>query len=409
MAGYTTANTTKIWLLVKKTKTISVIIFEKKTGREIQTLHASTDSLLAYKKQFPVVFSFSGLHPDTEYALKIALDGMEIKNGFSVKTMKDLPSGDFSFLLGSCAMIFPKFLWPFYPRNRGNVFVPMKDVAADFMLWLGDNVYYRTRESRSLNGMMGRHVTERKRKRMKGFLKVMPQYAVWDDHDFGPNDSEGSFPFKENSWAVQKNFWPNPYFGTEKTKGAFSHFRYFDAEFILTDNRYYRTLPGDSGPTLLGEDQINWMFEILKNSDATFKFIVTGSQVLNEKNLHESYSHFPAERQRIFDFIHNNDIKGVVFLTGDRHHSELLKMNIPGNYPFYDFTCSPLSGIARKTKKTHEATNPLRIENTLVTEHNFGKISITGQSGNRTCLIQAFDEKADIIWEYTINEKELTK
>lgn len=409
MAGHTTPYSAKVWLLVKNTKNISVGIFEKISGKEIQTLSSCADSCLCYRTQFPAIFSFSGLIPNTEYGLKILLDNSEIKNKFSLKTLSANETKDFSFLLGSCAMIFPKFLWPFFPKNKDRIFEPMKNMPADFMLWLGDNTYFRKRNHRSLQGMYKRQYTERKRKRINNFLQTKPQYAIWDDHDYGPNDSDGKFKGKDNSLKIHQSFWANPSCGTETTKGIFSHFRHYDAEFILTDNRYYRTRPEDENPTLLGEEQIKWMLSILKNSDASFKFIVTGSQVLNEKNLNESYSHFPSERQRIFDFIRENTISGVIFLTGDRHHSELLKMNQPGNYPFYDFTCSPLSGIARPTMKTHEATNPLRIENTLVTKHNFGKISISGEVGNRVCTIETYDEKANEIWEYTITEKELKK
>ncbi len=407
MTGHTTATTTKVWLLARDVKNISLVITEKNSGKEVQKLSTCSDSCLNSKSQFPVTFSFENLLPETEYNLKIFLDENEIKNDFSFTTMKEISVNDFSFLLGSCAMIFPKWLWLFFPQNKGKIFVPMKDFKSDFMLWLGDNVYYRRKEHRSLDGMFKRHLIERKRERMGSFLKSMPQYSIWDDHDFGPNDSEGSFPLKENSCAIQKNFWANP--DCEGTHGVYTHFRHYDAEFILTDNRYFRTEPDDKNPTLLGDEQLQWIFNILKNSDATFKFIVTGSQVLNEKNLNESYSHFPAERQRIFDFIKENNITGVIFLTGDRHHSELLKMNQPDNYPLYDFTCSPLSGLARPTMKTHEATNPLRIENTLLTFHNFGKISIKGEKGKRNCTIETYDEKANKIWEYVVNENELKK
>lgn len=415
MAGHTTASSVKVWVLVKNTKNISVSIVEKNSGKEIRELSSCADSCLCYKSQFPAVFSFSGLRPATEYRLKILLDGSEIKNDFSLRTLSESETKDFSFLLGSCAMIFPRFLWPFFPKNKDQIFEPMQRTSADFMLWLGDNTYFRKRNHRSLNGMYKRNYTERRRKRINAFLQSRPQYAIWDDHDFGPNDSDGKFKGKDNSLKIHQSFWANPscglpgQAGTKAVNGIFTHFRHYDAEFILTDNRYYRTQPEDENPTLLGEEQILWMLDILKNSDATFKFIATGSQVLNEKNLNESYSHFPSERQRIFDFIRDNNISGVIFLTGDRHHSELLKMNQPGGYPFYDFTCSPLSGFARPTLKTHEATNLLRIENTLVTEHNFGKISITGEAGSRKCTIETYDKKANKIWEYSIDEKELRK
>ncbi len=51
----------------------------------------------------------------------------------------------------------------------------------------------------------------------------------------------------------------------------------------------------------------------------------------------------PEERQLLLNEIAARKIEGVVFISGDRHHSELNIMQRPGAYPLYEFTSSPLT------------------------------------------------------------------
>ena len=108
----------------------------------------------------------------------------------------------------------------------------------------------------------------------------------------------------------------------------------------MTDDRYYRAPKGDTSGDFLGETQMVWLKNKLLMSDATFKFICIGSQVLNDNNFGESYADYPRERNDLFDFIARNNIKGVIFLTGDKHYAEICKRDWHG-YPLYDFTSSP--------------------------------------------------------------------
>ena len=50
-----------------------------------------------------------------------------------------------------------------------------------------------------------------------------------------------------------------------------------------------------------------------------------GGQVLNPvtSEFVEDYSNFPEEKERILSELEKANIKGVVFVTGDRHQSEL--------------------------------------------------------------------------------------
>ena len=68
----------------------------------------------------------------------------------------------------------------------------------------------------------------------------MPQYAIWDDHDFGPNDGDKSFVLKETSRKVFMNCWANPSYG-EEGKGIYTRITYNDCDFFLMDDRYFRS------------------------------------------------------------------------------------------------------------------------------------------------------------------------
>lgn len=97
---------------------------------------------------------------------------------------------------------------------------------------------------------------------------------------------------------------------------------------------------------------MEWLKNSLLYSSATFKIITVGSQVLNPVSPYDKWRDFPAEYQELMDFLKEYKVNGVLFLTGDRHHSEIIKVDRPGTYPLYDITVSPL------TSGTHSFGGP---------------------------------------------------
>ena len=68
------------------------------------------------------------------------------------------------------------------------------------------------------------------------------------------------------------------------------------------------------------------MINALSYSEAPFKFIAIGGQVLSSGAVYENYANYPEERKYLLDKIREAKIEGVIFLDGDRHHSVLSKM-----------------------------------------------------------------------------------
>ena len=271
------------------------------------------------------------------------------------------------------------------------------------MLWLGDNVYFREPDLSSKSGMQYRYTHSRNIPELKTLLANVPQYAIWDDHDYGPNDSDRSFINKELSKETFDLFWANPPQNHPQLNGITTQFNQSDCDFFLLDNRYNKAPNNrlDADRTILGTPQLEWLKEALLSSNATFKFVAMGGQFLNTAPVFENYSAngYNAERQELIDFIWKHQIKNVVFLTGDRHHSELSQLSEPGKPTIYDLTVSPL------TSSVHESANEantLRVAGSHIAQRNFGLIKVTGPLQSRALEISIYSSEAKLLWQQNI-------
>lgn len=278
--------------------------------------------------------------------------------------------------------------------------------APDAMLWLGDNVYLREVDWWSPAGIGYRYAHARATPDLQALLAATPHYASWDDHDFGPNDSDRSYIHKDAALATFQRYWPNPTYGHGGVPGVFTQFQVGDAEVFLLDGRYHRA-PNDAPlaeRTMLGEEQLQWVLDALTASSAPLKVVVLGGQVLNPVDVFETYAAVaPAERQELLRQIQARGIDGVLFLSGDRHHTELIQIERAGTYPLYDFTSSPLTAGASTyalRPDSPEFENPARVPGTLVAgERTFGTLTLSGPRRDRTLTLRTFGVEGDLLWE----------
>src|SRR5690606_21162976 len=87
----------------------------------------------------------------------------------------------------------------------------------------------------------------------------------------------------------------------------------------------------------------------LKRSAAPFKVLAIGggwSSAENEAG-GDSWAVYMTERNEIFDFIRDEDIGGVVCISGDSHMGELncIPWSERGGYDIYDFCSAPLAQV----------------------------------------------------------------
>lgn len=318
----------------------------------------------------------------------------------------------FSFAVGSCLYINePEFDRPGKPYGSDyEILTSIYKKHPDLMIWLGDNTYMREPDWNTRTGILYRNTHTRSLPELQPLLASTSQYAIWDDHDYGPNDSDKGFWNKEQTLDAFKLFWANPSYGINGKPGVTTKIEWADVDFFLLDDRYYRSANhrNTGERTMIGEEQFQWLIDELTASQAKFKVVAIGGQVLNDAQIpYESYfSCFPEERKRLIETITAEGTKGVIFLSGDRHHTELSKLERKGTYPLYDFTISPLT--AGSGTQAQNEPNTLRVPGTFVGGvHNFAQFEVSGIRTNRVLKCTIFDKDGKEVWSRTLTAKEL--
>ena len=116
--------------------------------------------------------------------------------------------------------------------------------------------------------------------------------------------------------------------------------------------------------------------------------------------MYENVAQFPSERQQILERLEEEDIRGVVFLSGDRHTTELSELTLANGRKVYDLTVSPLTsgpGHAR------DEPNTLRVEGTYVEQRNYAVLSFDGPRKNRTCSIEVKGTDGTSLWKHDLD------
>lgn len=411
MLADVTHRTAAVWVQTDRPASVALMIPlpDPQGGRFLLTREVATDA------HGIATIRVGMLEPGQTYGYTVLVDGREEARPYptEIRTQPlwqwrtDPP--DFTIAVGSCAYANE----PAYDRPGTaygappDVFEAIADQRPDAMLWLGDNVYLREVDWWSAAGIEHRYAHARREPALQRLLASTAHYATWDDHDFGPNDADRSYVLKDAALDAFTRYWPAASRGIDGVPGVFGQFQWGDAEVFLLDDRYHRA-PNRSPAaerTVLGAAQLQWLLDALTSSRAPFKLVAVGGQVLNPAEVYETYANIaPAERQRLLDEIAARRIDGVVFLTGDRHHAELNRMERPGTYPLYEFTSSALSAGAG----TPRETNPLRVDGTLVAgRNNFGTLSFAGPRDARSLTMRTFATDGTLLWEHTVAASDL--
>lgn len=423
MLGPVELREAKVWIATKSPKDVATFMLKNKLGNIERTISPEYFSNYEFNT---CVFTIGGLEPGTQYdytiSVKTANGGMSERKG-KIKT-KSLfqwrnPAPDFSFLTGSCRYVNePQYDRPGRPYGLdSSIFETMAKEPAEFMLWLGDNWYTREVDYQGNWGLWYRAMRDRSQPVIQNFWSSMGHIAIWDDHDFGPNDYGKSYHLKETSREVFKHFWPNHNYGDGKD-GIYTRYQYNDVDFFMLDNRWWRdydklpdSINGKPNPEklMIGRQQMEWLKEELRYSKAnpfiSFRIIAVGSQVLNPVSPFDKWLSFPAEYYELIDFLKSEKIEGVLFMTGDRHHSEVIKVDYENLYPLYDITSSPLSSGTHKFGGP-EANNPFRVVGVDQLQ-NYSRVTLSGSRGARRLKVDFVGAKGDVLGTWEVGEQDL--
>ncbi|MDX1665779.1 MAG: alkaline phosphatase D family protein [Saprospiraceae bacterium] len=410
MVGYSEMKEVLLWVQTKANAQVQFRYWE--VDNPVDTFYTSLVET-GPEKAFTAKLLADQVEPGKIYGYDLLIFGEAIELDYPTtfrsqplwKWRTDAP--DFNMVIGSCFYVNdPPYDRPGDPYGSDfQILDAIYDRHPDLMLWLGDNVYLREADWYSRTGILYRYTHTRSHPKLQRLLASTHHYATWDDHDYGPNNADRSYIHKDKTREAFELFWGNPTFGLDNRHGITTFFQWHDIEFFVLDNRYFRApdFRHSGERTQLGKEQLEWLIDALSYSLAPFKMVVLGGQVLNTAKVSETYTnYYPEERLYLLERIEDENIKGVIFLTGDRHFTELSRyVNRRGN-AVYDLTVSPLTaGVNTRPEKS----NYLRVEGTGVSEHNFGLLEFTGPTGQRELTIRIINAEGEELWQHIIPQE----
>jgi alkaline phosphatase D len=269
-----------------------------------------------------LTFELNNLIADTMYWYRVVVDGV-VQTTPHIHKFKTFPSGSATFKFAVFADTAPQ-------DKVALCFNSAKNDGALFALQIGD---FDHRSPATLADMRQLHRDMRDTNLSHGndfvqqIASKMCVCHVFDDHDYGGNDSDKTFAGKADAIKAFNEYWPNH--NGPNNAGIWHSFVCGDAEFFMLDTRTQRdpdTDVDDANKSMLDGDNItdgqkDWLKNGLLNSTATWKFVistVTANLSARPQNI-DHWKSFSTERDEIKDYIANNNIDNVIMLTGDLH------------------------------------------------------------------------------------------
>ena len=331
MVGHVTTRQATIWLHVQDNPEVVV---EYRSASDPPTRVQAIRPKPNPDEHDAIKAGLTGLKPATTYHYRVLVDGKghPAWNGrFTTPGEPGQPSR-FTVAVTSCMdytdnPIQPSWYLLLAERPQVN-------------LLLGDIVYANTTDREKLWRMQ---LAQRNVVEFAAVIRNVPTYAMWDDHDYGPNNSDGTLAGKENSLVAFKELFANPAAGTAAVPGAFYRFSWGDVDFFMLDGRYHRSpdeAPNDENKRMLGDGQFAWLADGLRASKAKFKVLASGSTLAASRS--DGWRLYDYARKKLFRTIMDDKIPGVIYLSGDIHRCQL-DVHAPaetGGYALYEVISS---------------------------------------------------------------------
>lgn len=302
----------------------------------------------------------SDLNPDTDYYYRFIVNGQINKSDDMNGHFKTLSDAPFSYKITMATCANTGSSNPVYDRIR--------EEESLFYLMLGDFHYgniYKDCEDEFLahyNAALGS-------KKQSKLYQSTPLAYMWDDHDYGPNNSSGLSPNQDGNVACRsiakesfRNYVPHYPLAFQGEDAVISQtFKVGRVKYILTDLRSEKRRPlfeGDcdsenpdnckkvrQGTNFGTEEHLNWFKDELldaKNNKlavvwhSSFPYLSTpdvnsfncdqDNTIKTEEGFecddHDNWGYFPEERKVIANFIKDNNIP-VCVVSGDAHMSAI--------------------------------------------------------------------------------------
>lgn len=266
----------------------------------------------------PGVYAFvlDRLAPGTEYHYALAWDGqVDRSRSGRFRTFEDGPHA-FRVALGGCA----------HTGSQHRVFDVIRRLQPDLMLHLGDMHYEDIDQPDPALFQAAYHKVHASPAQSALYRTVAIAY-MWDDHDYGPNNSSRQAPGQDVAQQMYRAYVPHyPLPAGSSTRPIYQAFTMGRVRILVTDLRSARTANGtdDEAPrTMMGAEQKAWFKEQLLKARDTYPVIAWVSSVpwiANDPEALDRWSGYPEERRELATYIDSIGVADqMVVLSGDAH------------------------------------------------------------------------------------------
>lgn len=259
---------------------------------------------------------------------------------------------------------------------------------------------------------------------------------VYDDHDFGANDSDTTSPSKPAARRAYRETVPHyPMSAGSADDGnqpIYCSFHYGRCRFIVTDcvsERSPYVLADDNNKVVLGADQLAWFKSqlLVANADPdvgaifwinSFSWSGTGSPGAFQPRTH--WAAYPTQRAEIAEFIKDNNVQRLFMICGDAHSTAFddgrtYDFSVDGTNPYPGgqfahgipvFIGGPM-GQAYSSKGTPYMIGPMR--SAAYPVQQFGVVTVYDYGTNLLINFRTYDEAGAIVsnagteMNYTLN------
>ncbi|MCB0209675.1 MAG: alkaline phosphatase D family protein [Anaerolineae bacterium] len=259
-----------------------------------------------------VAFTLTDLTPNTAYTYAVEVDGtLDTTRRGQFKTF---PTGPASFMIafGSCAET----------GSAHPIFETIRNLNPLFFIHTGDFHYL---DIPTNNRALFRDAFETvlASPTQSSLYRSTPLVYIWDDHDFGPNDSTALSASRPAARLTYQEYVPHyPLAAGSGDVPIYHAFTVGRVRFIVTDLRSERSPkldPDDANKSMLGSEQKAWFKDELLRAKDDHALIIWVSSVDWLPDLSDGWYLYSTERRELADFIQANAIDNLAMIAGDLH------------------------------------------------------------------------------------------
>lgn len=279
-------------------------------------------------------FSVDGLPPDTLHHYAIEVGGqLDLARRGTFRTFPTSPAA-FTFVFAACADT----------GSDHRVFDHIAQQEPLFYLNIGDLHYADIAVN---NPALFRSALDSvfNSPRQSALYRAVPFAYMWDDHDFGPNDSDSQSPGRPAALQVYREYIPHyPLSSADAEAPVDQSFTVGRLRFVLTDLRSRRdpkSQTDNAQKRMLSAAQLQWFQQEVLDAQAAGQavfWVSTVPWIESPATGSDMWGGYSTQRREIANFLAANHIANLVILAGDSH---MLAADNGANANFSDYPAAP--------------------------------------------------------------------